>query len=52
LSSGTEGITKEVHDIVEGAEGISKSINHIKGLSVETREQIQLLIQEVDKFKV
>jgi methyl-accepting chemotaxis protein len=52
LGRRTAEISNSVNEITSGVQEINESINRVKEFSVDTKSQIDLLLNEVDKFKV
>jgi methyl-accepting chemotaxis protein len=47
-----EEIGNEVQEIVSGAEQIDSAVHKVNDISIENKKQIELLMAEVDRFKV
>ena len=52
LQKTTEEITAGMNEMAIGTEEVNKAINNVDGLSQDNKERINLLVQEVSKFKV
>jgi methyl-accepting chemotaxis protein len=52
LESATQEIVGGVNEMASGAEEINVAVHHINELSVRNRENIDLVIREVSRFKV
>jgi len=48
----TQEITGGMNEMASGAEEINVAINHVKDICNKNRENIELLVQEVSRFKV
>ncbi|MDR2518720.1 MAG: methyl-accepting chemotaxis protein, partial [Spirochaetaceae bacterium] len=48
----TVGITNGMNEMVSGAYQIDSEVNHVNDISVHNKQQIELLLNEVSKFKV
>ena len=52
LEKVTQEITGGMNEMADGAENINQAVNHVNEISGKNREAIDLLIQEVSRFKV
>ncbi|MDR0525440.1 MAG: methyl-accepting chemotaxis protein [Spirochaetaceae bacterium] len=52
LESVTAEITDSIQSIVAGSDQINASVNRVKGLCGQNRDTINILVQEVSRFKV
>jgi methyl-accepting chemotaxis protein len=52
LEMATEEITNGMNEMATGADQISVAVNHVNAISSQNKENIDVLVQEVSKFKV
>jgi methyl-accepting chemotaxis protein len=52
LEKSTQEITGGVNEMASGADQVNTAVNHINDLSSKNREYIDLLMNEVSRFKV
>jgi methyl-accepting chemotaxis protein len=52
LEKATEEITGGMNEMASGAEQINIAVNHVNDLSSKNRENIDILVKEVSRFKV
>jgi len=52
LEKATQEITSGVNEMSVGTDHVNESVNHINSLSTRNKENIDLLIKEVSRFKV
>ena len=52
LEKATQEITSGMNEMVSGAQQINVAVNHVNEISVKNRRAVDVLIQEVSRFKV
>ncbi|MCL2556954.1 MAG: methyl-accepting chemotaxis protein [Treponema sp.] len=52
LEKSTQEITSGISEIVAGAQQINVAVDHVNRISIQNRESIEHLVQEVSRFKV
>jgi methyl-accepting chemotaxis protein len=52
LETATQEITNGMNEMATGADQINVAVNRVNTISGENRESINILVQEVGKFKV
>ena len=52
LEKATQEITSGMNEMASGAEEINGAVNHVNGISDKNRQEIDLLLEEVARFKI
>ncbi len=48
----TQEISGGINEMASGAEQINIAVNHVNEISAKNRESIEMLVEEVSRFKI